>query len=76
MLQLEVLILELFPIDRLPAAVISGCEVITLTHKSRDHTIEDGPFEVERLPTAPFAFLAGEQRLEVLRREGKKGDGR
>jgi len=40
MLQLEVLIWELLPIDGLPASTIASCEVSTLDHEVLDHSVE------------------------------------
>ena len=40
MLKLEVLVLELHTVNRLSANAVAVCEVTTLKHKVRDHTVE------------------------------------
>lgn len=59
MLELEVLISELFTIDTLATCAITPREVTTLAHKLLDHTMESRSLVAK-------AFLAGGQSTEVL----------
>merc|ERR1712037_598884 len=58
-LQLEVLVLELHPVDGLAARAVPGGEVAALAHEVGDDAVEAGPLE-------PVSLLAGAQRAEVL----------
>ena len=82
MLQLEVLVLEFLPIDRLPACPIASGEVSPLNHKVLDDPVKDGPFlwsfgiprpgatvltlVAKRLARFSRAFLSCAQRTEVF----------
>ena len=59
-LQLEVLVGELFAVDRLSAGAVAAGEVAALAHEVGDDAVEAGALEAETL-------LAGAQRAEVLR---------
>lgn len=61
MLQLEILILELFPVDGLPTGTISSCEVTALNHKVLNDSVEGRAFIAE-------AFLTRGKCSEVLSR--------
>lgn len=62
----EVLVGELGAINRLAAGSVSGGEVATLTHETRDHAVEGRALVVEGLAAPPYALLAGAKRAEVL----------
>jgi len=60
-LQLEVLVLELHPVDGLAAGAVPGGEVAALAHEVGDDAVEAGPLEA-------ISLLSGAQRAEVLAR--------
>lgn len=66
MLQLEVLVRELLSINAFSSGSVSSREVSSLAHKVRDDSVEGGSLEVQRLPRAPGALLAGAETTEVL----------
>lgn len=60
MLQLEVFILKLVPIDGFTTSAVASCEVSSLNHKLLDDTVEVGSFVAKSL-------LASGKGTEVLR---------
>jgi hypothetical protein len=65
-LELKVLVLELFSVDALTASTVASSEVTTLDHKRLDDTVETRALVVERLAILSLALLAGTQCAEVL----------
>jgi len=59
----EVLVLELFPVDGLSTSSVSIGEISTLAHEVGDDTVENGPL-------VAVALLPSAQGTEVLRRLG------
>merc|ERR1711908_44792 len=53
----EVFILELHTIDGLATSAVSSCEVTTLCHKVRDHSVEWGTLVVEWLALLAHTLL-------------------
>ena len=66
MLLLEVLIWELFSIDRLSSGSVSTSEISSLDHEVRDDAVELGSLEVEWLSRLSDSLLSGAQGTEVL----------
>jgi len=66
MLVLEVLIPELFPVDRLASSAVASCEVPALAHEARDHSMKRAAFEMQRLARATTPRLPSAQCSEVL----------
>jgi len=62
----EILVGELGTVDGLTAGAVPGREIPSLAHEARDHTVESGTLEVQRLPGFSDTFLAGAQCSEVL----------
>ena len=71
MLQLKVLILELFAVDGFPSGTVAFGKVTTLDHEPLNHTMEAGAFEGEGLAGLASALLARAECTEVL---GSFGD--
>jgi hypothetical protein len=65
-LELKVLVLELFSVDALTASTIASSEVTTLDHERLDDTVETRALVVERLAILSLTLLAGTQCAEVL----------
>lgn len=65
-LQNKVLILKLAPVDGLPTRTVSSGEISSLAHEVWNHTVERGPFEVQRLARPSGTFLASAETPEVL----------
>jgi len=59
----KVLIRELLTVDGLPASAVSTGEVATLSHETRNHTVELGA-------SIAKSFLAGAKSTKVLRSPG------
>jgi len=55
---LKVFILELFPVNTLPACAVALGEVAALDHEALDYAVEDGALVVKRLAGAAYALLA------------------
>jgi hypothetical protein len=68
---LEVLVLELLPVDALTASAIALCEVAALDHETFYDAVEGGAFVVEGLARCAVSLLAGAEGSEVL---GSLGD--
>ena len=60
-LELEILVLELVPVDGLAAGAVVVGEVPTLAHEVGDHAVEGGT-------PVPESFLSSAKSAEVLRR--------
>ena len=58
-LELEVLVLKLVPIDALPSGAVAASEVPSLAHEARDHSVEAGAL-------VPKPLLPSAQGTEVL----------
>ena len=69
-LLVEVLVRELGAVDRLASGAVSGGEITSLAHETRDHAVEGGSLVVEGLAGAAGALLAGAESPEVLRGAG------
>ena len=66
MLQVEVLVFELVPVDGLSARAISIGEVAALRHEVWNDAVELGALEVQRLARLTHAHLTSAKRTEVL----------
>jgi len=66
MLELEVLIGKLLPVNRLAAAAVAVGEVAALDHEVGDDAVETTPLVVKGLPTLASSLLASAERAEVL----------
>lgn len=66
MLQLEVLILELGAVDRLPARTVASREVSALDHELLDDPVEGRALVREQLAGFAFTLLPRAERAEVL----------
>ena len=69
-LQLEVLILELIPVDGLPARPVTAGEVSALNHELLDNAMEPGAFVAEAFFTCcqspeVFCSLVIDQRTSI-----------
>ncbi|TYI33847.1 hypothetical protein ES332_A04G163100v1 [Gossypium tomentosum] len=62
----EVLVGEVGSVYRFTSGAVSSCEVTSLAHKIRDHTVELRAFVVEWFTGTTHAFLAGTECTEVL----------
>ena len=65
-LELKVLILELFSVDALTASTVASSEVTTLEHELEDDAVERSTLEVEGLAAFASDLLASAERAEVL----------
>ena len=68
MLQLEVLVLELGPVDALPSGPVEFGEITPLDHEVRDYPVEDAPVKRQLLPRLSHAVFTSAQGSEVLGR--------
>jgi hypothetical protein len=66
----EVLISESAAVDRLTTSSVASGKVTTLEHEARDHSVEDGVFEVEGSAVVAISLLAGAESSEVLSSSG------
>jgi hypothetical protein len=69
-LELKILVLELFSVDALTTGSVASSEVTTLDHERLDDTVETRALVVERLAILSLALLTGTQCAEVLCRLG------
>jgi hypothetical protein len=69
-LELKVLVLELYSVDALTTSSIASSEVTTLDHEGLDDTVETRALVVERLAILSLTLLASTQCAEVLCRLG------
>ena len=67
MLQPEILICELLPVDRFASHPVAEREVAPLRHELGDHPVELGALEMERLAGGAHALLSGAEGAEVFR---------
>ena len=65
-LQLEVLIGELFAVNAFASSTISVGEITTLNHEAGNNTVENGVFVVERLARFTNALFTSTQSTEVF----------
>ena len=69
-LQGEVLVLELLPVDRLSSGAVAVGEVSALKHESLDQAVESTVQVMQVLPRLAHPLLASAQGTEVLGRLG------
>ena len=62
----EVLVSEVWSVDRLATSAVSSGEVATLSHEASDDTMEGAALEVKVLSGLSFACLSGAELAEVL----------
>merc|ERR1719323_7937 len=65
--QLEILVLELHSIDRLPACSVASGEISALTHETRNDTVKAAPLEMQRFPRLSDALLSSTESAKILR---------
>lgn len=65
-LPLEILVLELAPVDRLTACSVPGGEISSLAHEVRDHTVKLRSLEVKGFSGTANTFLSGAESSEIL----------
>jgi hypothetical protein len=71
MLQLEILIVKLAPVDRFSSTSIKIGEITSLNHEIGNDSVEDGSLEMKRLSRFSNSLLTGAQGPKVL---GSLGD--
>ena len=59
MLVVEVLVTELFSVNRFTSSSISTSKIATLDHKTLNNTVERAALVVERLSTTSLSLLSG-----------------
>ena len=58
MLVVEVLVTELFSVNRLTSSSISTSKITTLDHKTLNNTVESASLVMKRLSTASLSLLS------------------
>ena len=66
MLVLEVLIFKLVAVDGLTSGTVATGEVTTLSHETRDHSMEGRALEVERLARASSTLFSSAKSAEIF----------
>jgi hypothetical protein len=66
MLQLEILVWELFAVNRLAASTVERGEITTLDHELFNDTVEDRTLEVQWLALLSHSLLSRAESPEVL----------